>query len=79
MSSAPDLASLEHFEREGQGHEFFSGTGTNNLDDSSSNTVTSAHLRKKRRKGDGAAIPRSRSMLSFDSFAEMDDRAAGRR
>ena len=67
MSSAPDLASLV-----GQGQEFFAGA--DHLDDGS---LSSVHPRKKRRKGAAAAIPRSRSMLSFDSFAEIDDRAAG--
>lgn len=63
VSSAPDLLSLQHVEGERQEQAFFA--------------EEEGHLRKKRRQGGDAAIPRSRSMLSFDSFAEMDDRAAG--
>lgn len=71
VSSAPDLISLEQFERA-------AGVGGALLA-----TAAEGHARKKRRLDDtaaaaaAAAIPRSRSTQSFDSFAEIDDRAAG--
>lgn len=63
VNSAPDLVSLELFEKGRR-------QAVNNNGDGQTQP------KKKQKKG-GLTLSRSRSMLSFESFAEIDDRAAG--